>query len=85
MRASYRFAQLETASFERLWDWSPFLDLLTYKEHPDYELSQDSIDVRWCAVQVISLILKLSDEATRGVSLNVSRLTEETTFTCLLR
>ena len=85
VRASYRFIQLESASFECLWDWSPFLDLLVYKELSDYELNQDSIDVRWCAVQILSLVLRLSDEATRRVSLKVSCLTEEMTFACLLR
>ncbi|KAI5058508.1 hypothetical protein GOP47_0026678 [Adiantum capillus-veneris] len=78
VRASYRFILLEPSSFESVWDWSPFLDLLLYEGSAEK-------DVRWCAVQILSLVTRLSDEATRAVSLKISCLTEEEGFSCLLR
>ncbi|MCO5587040.1 hypothetical protein L7F22_040985 [Adiantum nelumboides] len=78
VRAAYRFILLEPSSFESFWDWSPFLDLLLY-------VGCEENDVRWCAVQILSLVVRLSDETTRAISLKISHLTEETAFSCLLR
>ncbi|MCO5604409.1 hypothetical protein L7F22_058574 [Adiantum nelumboides] len=78
VRAAYRFILLEPSSFESFWDWSPFLDLLLYA-------GCEENDVRWCAVQILSLVMRLSDETTRAFSLKISHLTEETAFSCLLR
>lgn len=87
VRATYRFVQLEPTSFEGIWDWSPFLDLLLWSDTglEGDTLSQITADVRWCAVQILSIITRMSDEATRVFSLRISCLTEEMAFACLLR
>ncbi|CAM6097712.1 unnamed protein product [Calypogeia fissa] len=87
VRACYRYLQLEPKSFRDLWDWSPFLDLLcwTGPDDPGGSLSQAGRDVRWCAVQVLSLVLRMSDVTTRALSSTVSQLKEEDCFACLMR
>ncbi|KAL3690583.1 hypothetical protein R1sor_016892 [Riccia sorocarpa] len=87
VRACYRFLQLEPKAFRDLWDWSPFLDLLLWDaKDPAGELSSEVLlDVRWCAAQVLSTVLRMSDGATRLMSLNISGLSEEDAFACLIR
>ncbi|KAH9296173.1 hypothetical protein KI387_039761, partial [Taxus chinensis] len=87
VRASYRFLHLEPKVFSTLWDWSPFLELLQWSCNSNevFHCSQTASDVRWCAVQVLSVVLRMSDEATRYLGYKLSGLTEEMAFTCLLR
>ncbi|XP_057850180.2 midasin isoform X2 [Cryptomeria japonica] len=87
IRASYRFLHLEPKVFSRLWDWSPFLELLqwTCNSNKVYISSETASDIRWCAVQVLSVVLRMSDEATRYLGYKLSGLTEEMAFACLLR
>ncbi|KAL2649174.1 hypothetical protein R1flu_017302 [Riccia fluitans] len=87
VRACYRFLQLEPKIFRDLWDWSPFLDLLrwAWKDQSRELSSEVCLDVRWCAAQVLSIVLRMSDGATRLMSLNVSGLSEEDGFACLMR
>lgn len=80
--ASYRFLQLEPKTFRDLWDWSPFLELL---RSPSKTLDEASLDVRWCAVQVVSLGLQMSNTSSLGMSSTVANLTEEDSFACHLR
>lgn len=87
VRASYRFLHLEPKVFSELWDWSPFLELLQW---PCYSnrvaiTSETVYDIRWCAVQVLSVVLRMSDEATRVLGYKLSSLTEKMAFECLLR
>lgn len=88
VRACYRYLQLEPKSFRDLWDWSPFLDLLRWTGADNLGSSlprTEELDVRWCAVQVLSLVLRMSDVTTRSLSSTVSQLTEEDCFACLMR
>ncbi|BBM98800.1 midasin [Marchantia polymorpha subsp. ruderalis] len=87
VRACYRFLQLEPKVFRDLWDWSPFLDLLQWAGTDALEgpSKQMCLDIRWCAAQILSIVLRMSDGATRLMTLKVSGLTEEDCFACLLR
>jgi midasin len=80
--ASYRFLKLEPKVFRELWDWSPVFDLLKYRP---LEKDEASLDVRWCAVQIVSLVLQMSDLATRAMSSSVSNLSGAEAFACHLR
>ncbi|KAL2462441.1 ATPase [Forsythia ovata] len=67
VRASYRFLVLEPEIFTRLWDWSCFLDLVQQSAYlepgKDTELRKNVSDIRWCGVQILSVVLKLSFKA----------------------
>lgn len=80
--ASYRLLRQEPKIFRELWDWSPFLDLLRLTPKT---LDEESLDVRWCGVQIISLVLQMSNTATLELSSTVARLTEKDSFSCHLR
>lgn len=80
--ASYRLLQQEPKIFQELWDWSPFLDLLRFTPKT---LDEESLDVRWCGVQIISIVLQMSNTATLELSSTVARLTEKDSFSCHLR
>lgn len=80
--ASYRLLQLEPTVFREIWDWSPFLDLL--RSLPK-TLDESSLDVRWCAAQILSQVLQMSDNATLKFNSSVAGLTDEQIFGCHLR
>lgn len=70
--------------FSKLWDWSCFLDLI---KHPgnlslcsSANNEEDMVDIRWCVVQIICLILNLRDRATANFA-----ITDEDAFSSLLR
>ncbi|XP_024535665.1 midasin [Selaginella moellendorffii] len=82
LRASYQFLRLDGRSFRELWDWSPFLSLLLWTG----ECRGGTVfDVRWCAVQVLSLVFRMSDAASRDLSASLSGISEEEAFSCLIR
>ncbi|XP_052724837.1 midasin isoform X1 [Vigna angularis] len=68
---SYRFLLMESEIFSKLWDWSCFLDLV--KE-------SCKSDLKWCGVQVLSVLLKLGYKATENLNVGA-----EEAFSCLLR
>ncbi|CAM8907839.1 unnamed protein product [Rhodiola kirilowii] len=63
-RTSYRLLLLETEVFSKLWDWSCFLDLVQQSSKDDKclsaEIHSDKLDLSWCGVQILSVILKMS-------------------------
>ncbi|KAG7997478.1 hypothetical protein I3843_01G213100 [Carya illinoinensis] len=84
-RISYRLLLMDSEIFSKLWDWSCFLDLV--KQSSNLHLSRNAgyadtviADIRWCGIQILSVILKTSCRPTADFSIE----TEEA-FTCLLR
>uniref|UniRef100_A0A0E0EYL6 Midasin n=1 Tax=Oryza meridionalis TaxID=40149 RepID=A0A0E0EYL6_9ORYZ len=82
-QVSYRFLELEPRVFCEQWDWSCFLDLVY--STADYSLVDDSLysvvlDLRWCAIQILMVVLKASDEAVESFGLGADEA-----FTCFLR
>ncbi|XP_021901671.1 midasin-like isoform X2 [Carica papaya] len=79
---SYRFLMMEPEVFCELWDWSCFLDLVrkTLDMGSHLEFAKDISDVRWCAVQVLSIILRMNDRATASLGVGA-----EEALSCLLR
>ncbi|XP_048323691.2 midasin isoform X2 [Ziziphus jujuba] len=84
VRTSYRFLLLQFDTFFKLWDWSCFLDLS--KQRANFGLCSSTnnmeviVDIRWCVIQIISLILNLSDRTTTFLGIS-----DEEGFSCLLR
>lgn len=72
---TYRFLVMEPGVFSELWDWSCFLDLLqslgdlnlTETSQPDVEM-----ELRWCTVQILSIVLKSSDKIIENVGLQAN-------------
>ncbi|KAF0928097.1 hypothetical protein E2562_037875 [Oryza meyeriana var. granulata] len=82
-QVSYRFLELEPRVFCEQWDWSCFLDLVY--STADYSLVDNSLynvvlDLRWCAIQILMVVLKASDEAVESFGLGADEA-----FTCFLR
>uniref|UniRef100_A0A0E0M8B9 Midasin n=1 Tax=Oryza punctata TaxID=4537 RepID=A0A0E0M8B9_ORYPU len=82
-QVSYRFLELEPRVFCEQWDWSCFLDLVY--STADYSLVDDSLysvvlDLRWCTIQILMVVLKASDEAVESFGLG-----SDEAFTCFLR
>ncbi|XP_068635226.1 midasin isoform X2 [Aristolochia californica] len=67
VRVSFRFLQMEPKVFSEIWNWSCFLDLVHLS--PNIDLGGNSVllkfflDIKWCAVQILSVALKMSDRA----------------------
>ncbi|XAR49908.1 hypothetical protein NMG60_11004091 [Bertholletia excelsa] len=84
VRASYRLLLLQPEVFSTLWDWSCFLDLLKqcldFDPGDNVEFLKNVSDIRWCGIQILSIILKINDKATANFG-----LTAEEAFPCLLR
>ncbi|CAM0956904.1 unnamed protein product [Alopecurus aequalis] len=83
IQVSYRFLELEPGVFCEQWDWSCFLDLV--KSTADYFLADDplysgGLDLRWCAIQILMVVLKASDRGIESFGLGA-----DAAFTCLLR
>ncbi|XP_038899709.1 midasin isoform X2 [Benincasa hispida] len=82
VRLSYRFLLVEPETFTKLWDWSCFLDLMKLLSNIDQDHAGLLLlpDIRWCGIQILSILLKLGYEAT------ISLLSgSEETLPCLLR
>ncbi|XP_073126022.1 midasin isoform X2 [Henckelia pumila] len=78
VRASYGLLMMETDTFMAFWDWSCFLDLL--QNYPNSvasnnvsdmrlkdELREIVSDIRWCSINILSLVLGLSFEASANL------------------
>jgi midasin len=64
---------MEPKVFSELWDWSCFLDLL--QSLSDLNLneaaqSDNGSEIRWCTVQILSIVLKSSDRIIENVGLS---------------
>uniref|UniRef100_A0A0E0BB98 Midasin n=1 Tax=Oryza glumipatula TaxID=40148 RepID=A0A0E0BB98_9ORYZ len=82
-QVSYRFLELEPRVFCEQWDWSCFLDLVYSTADyslVDYSLYSVVLDLRWCAIQILMVVLKASDEAVESFGLGADEA-----FTCFLR
>lgn len=82
-QVSYRFLELEPGVFCEQWDWSCFLDLVY--STADYSLVDNShfsvrMDLRWCAIQILMVVLKASDMGIESFGLGADQA-----FTCFLR
>lgn len=84
VRTSYRLLITKTEIFSKLWDWSCFLDIVKKFENlnmcNDTELKNDITDIRWCGVQILSVILRLSDRSVANFGVQA-----EESISCLLR
>ncbi|KAI8544658.1 hypothetical protein RHMOL_Rhmol08G0312700 [Rhododendron molle] len=84
IRASYRLLLARPEVFATLWDWSCFLDLVPQSADldpgGDAELYKNVSDMKWCGIQILSVVLKISDRATCNIGLG-----PEEAFACLLR
>ncbi|KQJ96949.1 midasin [Brachypodium distachyon] len=82
-QVSYRFLELEPSVFCKQWNWSCFWDLVNSRA--DYSLADNSLytvglDLRWCAIQIVMVVLKASDRGTESYGLRA-----DDALTCLLR
>ncbi|RCV42665.1 hypothetical protein SETIT_9G233700v2 [Setaria italica] len=82
-RVSYRFLQLEPSVFCEQWDWSCFLDLVY--STADYSLVDNSLNsvglnLRWCTIQILMIVLKASDMGIESFGLRADEA-----FRCFLR
>ncbi|KAK9099489.1 hypothetical protein Syun_026534 [Stephania yunnanensis] len=84
VRTSFRFLILEAQVFRKLWDWSPFMDLVQQcmnvnpGNSPEY--LENILNIRWCGIQILSVLFKLGDKATVNFGLDA-----EQSLLCLLR
>ena len=84
-QTSYRLLLVDSELFSKLWDWSCFLDLV--KQSANLDLSSSGgyadiviADIRWCGIQILSVVLKTSCRPTTDFSMEI-----EEAFTCFLR
>ncbi|XP_051115352.1 midasin [Andrographis paniculata] len=74
VRASYRFLTLEPKVFTVLWDWSCILDVVQHLADltmtDDLMLKNIILDLRWCSVHILSVVLKLSFKASAKLGLD---------------
>ncbi|TVU30479.1 hypothetical protein EJB05_22106, partial [Eragrostis curvula] len=82
-QVSYRFLGLEPRIFCEQWDWSCFLDLVYSTADcslVDNSLYSVGLDLRWCTIQILLVVLKASDMAVESFGLGADEA-----FTCYLR
>ncbi|KAL6841597.1 hypothetical protein ACP4OV_028536 [Aristida adscensionis] len=82
-QVSYWFLELEPRVFCDQWDYSCLLDLVY--STADYSLADNSLhsvvlDLRWCAIQILMVVLKASDMAIESFGFRADEA-----FACLLR
>ncbi|KAI7735788.1 hypothetical protein M8C21_000550, partial [Ambrosia artemisiifolia] len=89
MRVSYRLLLAEPEFFCRLWDWSCFLDLVHEITSFDGENTELLLDIRWSVVQILTVVLKMSDRFSRKNKSDMLAsdfgFDDEVAFACLLR
>ncbi|WCJ27054.1 Midasin [Euphorbia peplus] len=83
-RVSYRVLLIEPEFFSRRWDWSCFMELmekitLYFNMGHDCQ-DKDISDVRWCGIQILSIILKISEESIENFGVGAMEAAS-----CLLR
>lgn len=68
VRMSLRLLLSDTEMFTALWNWSCFLDFVqqcaVLKPHSKPEYKENVSDIRWCTVQILSIVLKTSERVT---------------------
>lgn len=82
-QVSYRFLGLEPRVFCEQWDWSCFLDLVYSTADcslVDNSLYNVGLDLRWCTIQILLVVLKESDKGIESFGLGADEA-----FTCFLR
>ncbi|KAG8656474.1 hypothetical protein MANES_04G142500v8 [Manihot esculenta] len=82
-QVSYRLLLLECEFFSVRWDWSCFLELVKVTLNLDVghgSQSEEISDIRWCGMQIMSIILKMSDKAIENFGVGA-----EEAASCLLR
>ncbi|CAN6468645.1 unnamed protein product [Victoria cruziana] len=74
IRASYRLLELKPHVFSGLWDWSCVLDLHHWSEtiEPSEGAEEEILDIRWCCVQVLLVVLRMSDRPSKNLGLTTS-------------
>ncbi|XP_076884991.1 midasin-like [Bidens hawaiensis] len=89
IRVSYRLLLAEPVLFSKLWDWSCFLDLLHEISGFNGEKSELLVDIRWCVVQILTVVLKMSDRFTRKKKSDMTNtdfgFDDDVAFACLFR
>ncbi|KAI8548545.1 hypothetical protein RHMOL_Rhmol07G0280600 [Rhododendron molle] len=84
IRASYRLLLTRSEVFAALWDWYCFSDLVAQSADlepgDDAKLYENVSDMKWCGIQILSVVLKISDRATDNIGLG-----PKDAFACLLR
>ena len=82
-QVSYRFLELEPRVFCEQWDWSWFLDLVhstTDYSLVDCSLDAVGLDLKWCTIHILMVVLKASDMAIESFGLGADEA-----FKCFLR
>ena len=85
-RTSYRLLLVDSEIFSKLrnWNWSCFLDLVKQTSNPDLSSSAADntviADIKWCGIQILSVILKMSHIPTPHFSIGATEA-----FSCFLR
>lgn len=58
---------MASETFTKLWDWSCFLDLVKQYKNLDSCSCTETVeivsDIKWCGLQIVSVVLRLSDRA----------------------
>ena len=84
MWTSYRLLVAETHFFSKYWDWSCFLDFVkeavNLDQGSDVKFEKDISDIRWCGIQILSVILNMNDRAVAKFGVGA-----EEAHSCLLR
>ncbi|CAN1795130.1 MDN1 [Linum perenne] len=79
-RTSYRLLLMEPEYFSKRWDWSCILDLVEESQSLGIGLLREHAgeisDIRWCGMQILSLLFKMNDKITKN---------SEEESACLLR
>ncbi|KAF9621707.1 hypothetical protein IFM89_027273, partial [Coptis chinensis] len=85
VRASLRLLLAESQIFSALWDWSSLLDLVHQSASAlsgkDLDLVNIGFDIRWCAVQILSIALKMSERVTVNFSKDAEKANTTINFT----
>ncbi|XP_078434368.1 midasin-like protein isoform X2 [Wolffia australiana] len=83
-RISLRFLMLKPDIISKIWSWCCFWDLLktlsNFKEGTIVSSMSKMADLRWCAIVVLSITLKMSNKSMANVGLQADEA-----FLCMLR
>ncbi|XP_023760194.1 midasin [Lactuca sativa] len=90
VRVSYRLLLAEPEVFAKLWDWSCYMDLVHEITGFNGENTELLMDIRWCAVQTLTMVLKMSDKfirksKTSDMATSEFGFDDEKAYGCLLR
>lgn len=59
---------MEPEEFSKLWNWATVLDLVENPINPRFcrlfISSNNTLDIKWCAEQILSVIFRMSDRST---------------------